>query len=214
MGIVKQTGGTLVCDSEGLGKGTTFVMRLPLYNIVSSDSETKRAVVVRGDDLKEEKLRILIVDDAVSNRKLLARLLKNKSHESDQAEDGNVAVDMVEQAEFDGNQYDLVLMDYEMPNLNGPDACKKIRKNGHDVFIVGVTGNLMAEDIAYFRNCGANAVLPKPFNMSDLEEIIFEHNITASKGTNPPGSKELQIVGGENGTDPLAVSLRKANERQ
>jgi signal transduction histidine kinase/CheY-like chemotaxis protein len=177
MGIVKQHGGSLVCDSEGLGLGTTFTVTIPLYDIPSTDSDSDLAGSMAGTDYKEEKLRILIVDDAVSNRKLLGRLLKKNGHESHQAEDGNVAVDMVDTAE---RQYDLVLMDYEMPNLNGPGACKKIRENGHDVFIVGVTGNVMPEDIAYFRSCGANAVLPKPFRISELEEIIFEHHITGS----------------------------------
>jgi len=177
MGIVKQHGGSLVCTSEGLGLGTTFTVTLPLYDIPSTKSEAELSSPMSGANYKEEKLRILIVDDAVSNRKLLGRLLKKNGHETHQAEDGNVAVDMIDTAE---RQYDLVLMDYEMPNLNGPEACRKIRKIGHDVFIVGVTGNVMPEDVAYFHSCGANAVLPKPFRISDLEEIIYEHHITGS----------------------------------
>ena len=208
MGIVKQHGGSLVCDSKGLGLGTTFTMTLPLYDFPSSESDADIAVDIR-DDFKEESLRILIVDDAVSNRKLLARLLKNKGHESDQAEDGNFAVEMVDKADIDGKQYDLVLMDYEMPNLNGPDACTKIRENGHDVFMIGVTGNVMPDDIAYFRGCGANAVLPKPFQISELEGIIYEHNITA--GSTKMSNRKLQILG-EDGDDPLSVSLRKADK--
>ena len=176
MGIVKQHRGSLVCDSEGLGLGTTFAMSLPLYDVsrpeveAGGDGDVTEAAC---GDSKRGNLKILVVDDAVSNRKLLSRLLQNKGHETDQAEDGCVAVDMVEKS-----QYDLVLMDYEIPNLNGPGAAKKIRENGCDVFIVGVTGNLMPEDVNYFRRCGADAVLPKPFRISDLEEIIFEHYIT------------------------------------
>merc|ERR1712176_1212095 len=80
-----------------------------------------------------------------------------------------------------GKEFDLVLMDYEMPVMIGPVAAREIRKLGSDVFIIGVTGNLMPEDVTYFRQCGSNAVLPKPFRMSELEEIIIEHHITRHK---------------------------------
>ncbi len=181
MGIVEQHEGSLVCDSEGLGKGTTFTMTLPIFDIPTPDSNPR----ANGENLGEEdhtyeddKLNILVVDDAVSNRKLLRRLLKLKGHETSEAENGQIAVDMVKQAEANGKHFDLVLMDYEMPVMTGPVAAEKIRKNGSDVFIIGVTGNLMPEDVAYFRECGANALLPKPFRMPELEEIIFEHHIT------------------------------------
>jgi DNA-binding response OmpR family regulator len=88
---------------------------------------------------------------------------------------------MVKEAEENNNHFDLVLMDYEMPVMIGPVAAKEIRKNGSYVFIIGVTGNLMPEDVSYFRQCGSNAVLPKPFRMSELEEIIIEHHITRHK---------------------------------
>jgi len=186
MGIVEQHGGTLVCDSEGLGKGTTFTMTLPIFDIPTPPSaKSLRATAAEeGDfdnDYEDSKLKILIVDDAMSNRKLLRRLLKLKGHETAEAENGQIAVNMVHDAEKKSSNFDLVLMDYEMPVMNGPTAAKEIRKLGSDVFIIGVTGNLMPEDVAYFRQCGSNAVLPKPFRMNELEEIIIEHHITREK---------------------------------
>merc|ERR1711935_131230 len=94
-----------------------------------------------------------------------------------EAENGKIALDMVREAEHSNKHFDLVLMDYEMPVMIGPESAKQIRKLGSDVFIIGVTGNLMPEDVSYFRRCGSNAVLPKPFRMSELEGIIFEHHI-------------------------------------
>jgi CheY-like chemotaxis protein len=67
-----------------------------------------------------------------------------------------------------GNYYDTILLDHEMPVLNGPTAAKEMRKLGFDALIVGVTGNLMREDVEYFKEYGANEVLPKPFKMKDL----------------------------------------------
>lgn len=185
MGIVQQHEGSLVCDSEGLGKGTTFTMKLPVFDIPTEDSNKRHNARDSFDGSEsyeeDEKLNILIVDDAMSNRKLLRRLLKLKGHDTAEAENGQIAVDMVKEAETKGNFFDLVLMDYEMPVMKGPEAAKVIRDNGSDVFIIGVTGNLMPEDVSYFRQCGSNAVLPKPFRMNELEEIIFEHHITSHK---------------------------------
>jgi CheY-like chemotaxis protein len=98
-------------------------------------------------------------------------------HECDEAEDGKFAVEMVKTAAEKNRPYDLVLMDYEMPVMDGPTAASKIRSFGSDVFIIGVTGNMMAEDVDHFCECGANVVLPKPFKMASLEDICVEYNI-------------------------------------
>lgn len=185
-GIVEQHNGQLLCNSKGLGCGTSFMMRIPVYDFTAQEKEKKDTLEVNQEEGMEDlayedsKLRILVVDDSISNRKLLCRLLKNKGHVNSQAEDGSVAVEMVLEAERKGEPFDLVLMDYEMPTMTGPEAARKIRNHGMDVFIVGVTGNLMPEDVDYFQECGAGAILSKPFRMSELDNLIFEHNITGS----------------------------------
>jgi CheY-like chemotaxis protein len=76
-------------------------------------------------------------------------------------------------------------MDYEMPVLSGPEAAKEIRELGCDSFIVGITGNLLAEDVNYYLSCGANFVLPKPVDFRKLEELWFERGVsgqTANEG--------------------------------
>jgi CheY-like chemotaxis protein len=95
------------------------------------------------------------------------------------AEDGAVALEMIRQAIEDNNPYDTILLDYEMPVMNGPIAAKEIRAMGCDVFIVGVTGNMLTEDVAYFRSCGANALLGKPFKIASLEELWSEYGVTS-----------------------------------
>ena len=66
-----------------------------------------------------------------------------------------------------------------MPVMNGPDACRKIREMGYTGFVVGVTGNLLPEDVGYFLDCGADAVLGKPFKYQDLEQLLMEHGLFA-----------------------------------
>ena len=181
-GIMEQHGGTLVASSAGLGKGTTFTMMLPLYHVPEALREKliKEEVYAnsRRAPLDSLCLRILIVDDSTTNRKLLARLLGNRGHICDEAENGEIAVGMADQAMKGGKLYDSILMDYEMPVMNGPDACQKIRDLGCDAFIVGITGNAMEEDLVLFKTRGANGVLPKPFKLAELDQLWVEYDVS------------------------------------
>jgi CheY-like chemotaxis protein len=182
-GIMEQHGGTLVASSAGLGNGTTFTMMLPLYHHVPEALQEKPPIKEEAcanasrAPLKSLCLRILIVDDSTTNRKLMARLLGNHGHICDEAENGEIAVAMADEAMKAGKRYDSILLDYEMPVMNGPDACKEIRGLGCDAFIVGVTGNIMEEDVALFKAKGANGVLPKPFKLAQLDQLWMEYDL-------------------------------------
>jgi len=184
-GIVEQHGGSLVASSDGLGCGTTFTIRLPLFDIPekklssSTDEEVSPDSHERTVSGPPTRLSILVVDDSRTNRKLLRRLLENHGHSIDEAEDGKDAVQKMLDARSKGKPHDSILMDYEMPVMNGPDACQKIRTLGCDSVIVGVTGNLMTEDVEIFKQCGANGVLPKPFKLSELDQLWMEHGLTS-----------------------------------
>mmetsp|Transcript_13721 Transcript_13721/g.38622 ORF Transcript_13721/g.38622 Transcript_13721/m.38622 type:complete len:482 (+) Transcript_13721:452-1897(+) len=118
------------------------------------------------------ELKILLIDDSKSNRKLLDRLLTMRGHKCEHAEDGHIGVEMTIHAEELSDPYDIVLMDYEMPTMNGPEAVHNIREYGCDVFVIGVTGNIMVEDVNYFKQCGANLVLRKPFRVKEFEALV------------------------------------------
>jgi signal transduction histidine kinase/ActR/RegA family two-component response regulator len=181
-GIVEQHEGRLWADSEGIGRGTTFTVSLPMYHVPGLEERSCPDESGQTGDITSRSesacLRILVVDDASTNRKLLSRLMTNRGHHSDMAEDGEVALAMVKEAILDENPYDTILLDYEMPVMNGPTTAKELRAMGCDVFIVGVTGNMLAEDVTYFQSCGADAVLGKPINIASLDEIWSEYGIT------------------------------------
>ena len=61
-----------------------------------------------------------------------------------------------------------------MPRMRGPDATRKIRKLGYRGVIIGVTGNMLDEDIKEFIDCGADAVMPKPFDVEDFSRKVNE----------------------------------------
>jgi signal transduction histidine kinase/CheY-like chemotaxis protein len=126
---------------------------------------------------------ILVVEDVPSSQKMLVRLLQRAGHTCEVAWNGREAVDLVKASmkthdNFDveeGNvaqTFDTILMDFEMPLMNGPDATEEIRKLGFQNLIVGVTGNVLDEDVKHFVSKGADTVLGKPVGMARLNEVF------------------------------------------
>ncbi|KAG7363863.1 diatom histidine kinase like-protein [Nitzschia inconspicua] len=211
-GIVELHNGMIEAQSDGLGKGTTFLIELPLCigsalnaDKVDSDDVSYSQIPTETDSCntldntesrKKKKRRILVVEDSLSSRKMLIRSLERDGHTCIGASNGRDAVEMM-QHELDKSRFDLsstnqpgvdnfliqhnpkfdtILMDYDMPFMNGPDATRALRDLGYDGFIVGVTGNLLVEDVDHFKSCGANEVLAKPISMATLREY-WEKNI-------------------------------------
>jgi CheY-like chemotaxis protein len=110
-----------------------------------------------------------VLSDEEDNRKMLSTLVKRKGCECECAADGNEALEMIL-----GNKqkFRLILMDNMMPTMRGVEATKILRENDFPYLVVGVTGNVMIEDIREFLNAGADMVLAKPFQMSKLDMLL------------------------------------------
>ena len=120
-------------------------------------------------DLSRKKYRLLIVDDSHLSRKMLCKTMRVAGHECDEAGDGLIALTKVKEKLSMGSgcsMYDAVLMDTNMPNLDGPSAAKAMRDLGVTIPIFGVTGNGEEQDIEHYKSQGATAVFVKPFDMS------------------------------------------------
>jgi CheY-like chemotaxis protein len=175
--IMSQHGGSIGVESEGLGKGSTFTVTVPvLLPVLSGRSRGSsrhfmRAHSLSRDRSEEDSLktpsRVLIVDDAVTSVKILSKLLTNAGMEITCAYNGSECLDKVNQCSPD-EPFDLIIMDFEMPIMNGPNATKTLRGAGHSMPIIGVTGNVLPEDKNHFIACGADGVLPKPLNLTTL----------------------------------------------
>lgn len=117
------------------------------------------------------KLNILIVDDIFTNRLLLSELIKSLGHDSVLAENGQEAVDFLKKEDFD-----LLLMDIEMPVMNGVETCQyirnKLRPPKSVVTIVALTAHNPALFFEDFSDAGFDELLTKPYSLDKIIELI------------------------------------------
>jgi len=116
--------------------------------------------------------RVLVVDDSAINRKMLCRLLARHCLEISQAGDGLEAISCYKRGLAGGVQYDVILMDHLMPNMDGPTAARELRSLGYDKLIVGLTGVTDESRLAVFWSSGVNHILKKPLNIEELLRVI------------------------------------------
>jgi len=121
-----------------------------------------------------EPLTVLVVDDSALNRKMLCRSLRDRFIIVGDVECGEAAVDFVaNQMASEEKLVEVIIMDYRMPGMDGPTAAKAIRGMGYNRVIVGLTGNVLEEDMSYFVECGADAVMMKPVDPEALAQRII-----------------------------------------
>merc|ERR1712130_444421 len=119
--------------------------------------------------------RVLVTEDAASSRKMMIRLIERAGHQCIPAVNGQEAVDAIQSdmAAASENLHhvpiDTVLMDFEMPVLRGPEASQKLRDMGFNGIILGITGNVLKEDVDFFKEHGADEVLPKPVSIDAMQ---------------------------------------------
>ena len=123
-------------------------------------------------------LHALMVDDSRMSRKMVRKALKDKFVSIREAEDGAIAVGVVRELLGQCQPLDVIVMDYQMPNMDGPTASKEIRALGYKGLIIGLTGNALPEDIATFKAHGVDEVLTKPVDTDAFDEIIARGNLS------------------------------------
>lgn len=142
--------------------------------------------------------RVLIVDDVPSNRKMVHRLLKSRFGGIEEAENGQQAVEKVRSAleqslgdntgeggasGVSSGPFHLVMMDFMMPVMNGPDATRSIKALDPSILVVGVTGNGQESDVEVFRAAGAEEVLLKPLSFHAFEKVLQRYWSSSSAST-------------------------------
>jgi hypothetical protein len=121
----------------------------------------------------DKPLLILVADDSQSNRKMMIRLLENRGHTCIDAVDGADALKKFKASVREELPFDLILIDDEMPVMDGPTAIRAMRSEGYEGVILGVTGNISAADKDRIRKAGADEVMEKPFNIDDFRMFML-----------------------------------------
>ena len=168
--LAKIMGGSIDVESE-LNYGSDFVFTLPCKEYSCDDNTENKTVLPSVEQIVAEKSltgKIVLADDHQDNRRLIARLLESLGLEVITARNGSEAISLVEH-----HKPEVILMDIQMPEIDGIEAFKILRQKGCEIPILALTANAMSHEIEYYLSLGFDGHLSKP-----IEREIFIPMIT------------------------------------
>jgi len=181
--IAKKLGGGIEVTSE-LGVGSTFTLRLPLTpeecaRLIRPNLNAPAATEARQRSLRFSRAcQILLAEDGLDNQRLIRRLLESAGATVRVADDGVAACEAVESGQ--GSPFDVILMDMQMPRLDGYAATRRLRKVGCTTPIIALTANAMAGDSEKCLLAGCDDYLAKPITRDRLLAAV-EKQLTSSR---------------------------------
>ncbi len=166
--LVEPQGGSIRVKSK-VGEGSVFSFTLR-FEKTNAEAEVETEII--GFDTKIKNIKILVVDDIALNQLLMKTLLDDFGFEQDIAANGKIAIEKLSQKDSSGTNksYDIILMDLQMPEMNGFDATEYIRKTMRsEIPIIALTADVTTVDLAKCKAVGMNDYIAKPVD----EKLLY-----------------------------------------
>eukprot|EP00246_Nothoceros_aenigmaticus_P012302 TRINITY_DN3768_c0_g1_i1.p1 TRINITY_DN3768_c0_g1~~TRINITY_DN3768_c0_g1_i1.p1 ORF type:complete len:668 (-),score=115.23 TRINITY_DN3768_c0_g1_i1:1369-3213(-) len=139
-------------------------------------SKSTSSSQLHGAGNSNRKRKVLLVEDTAINRIVLRKVLENLNLLVEEAENGKIAVDLAQQ----GRKYDLILMDKEMPVMDGHEATRQLRMLGVKTPIIALTGNSLQSDRELFFEAGVDDFQTKPLSRDKLVQLLARYGVESS----------------------------------
>ncbi len=171
-------GGSIEVESE-VGRGSKFTVRIPI-EAASSEMIPLDLVAIAEEDKQATHtythfpLKVLVAEDTRAIQHVLRRLLEKRVDDLEVVGNGQEAVDTVRQAQHSGQPFDVVLMDIQMPEMDGTTATMELRRAGIEIPVVALTAGAMKKERDACMAAGCTHFLPKPINVEDLLNTLRE----------------------------------------
>ncbi|MHC4795912.1 MAG: response regulator, partial [Planctomycetota bacterium] len=184
--LAEMLGGDISVIETKPGIGTRFRVTVatgPLDGVKMIENPTpafmptadKAEMVTNPDELSLLDCRVLLAEDGPDNRLLVTHFLKKSGAEISVAANGKIAIDMVLKAREQNHPFDVILMDMQMPVIDGYQATKFLRQNAYNAPIIALTAHAMATDKDKCLNAGCNDFISKPIDRKKLVETILKY---------------------------------------
>ncbi|MBL7557252.1 MAG: response regulator [Bdellovibrionaceae bacterium] len=164
--LAQRLGGDLVLEDAKDNKGATF--RIEIASDLIANSVVEKINILPEKSVKG--LKILVVDDSIDNQVLIEHILKSRGAAIETADNGQIGVNKALEKE-----YDVVLMDVQMPVLDGHSATRILREKGYSRPIIGLTAHAMQDDRRRCLEAGCSDYLTKPIRTDMLIQTISRH---------------------------------------